>query len=63
MDTLSTLEKIGGLFVIVQALLTLPSIWRLFRDQKVEGVSLWTMGFYCFVSWYYVPISFLAGLN
>lgn len=62
MDALTTLERIGGVFVFVQALLTLPSIWRLFKDQVVEGMSIWTMGFYLFVSWYYVPVSYLAGL-
>lgn len=56
------LEQIGGLFVFVQAALTTPAIWRLYKDGKVVGMSLWTMSFYCFVSWYYVPIFFLVDM-
>ena len=56
------LEQIGGLFVFVQAALTIPSVYRLYKDRRVEGMSLWTMVFYCFVSWYYVPIFFMVDM-
>jgi len=63
LPTLPTLELIGGLFVFVQALLTLPAVYRLRRDKQVRGMSIWTMSFYCFVSWYYVPILWVSGLR
>jgi len=59
---LALLEQIGSGFVFVQALLTIPSVYRLYKDKRVEGMSLWTMAFYCFVSSYYVPLFFLADM-
>ncbi len=59
---LSQLELIGSAFVLVQAIMTVPAVYRLYVDKVVAGMSLWTMSFYCFVSWYYVPIFFMADM-
>lgn len=59
---LSLLEKIGSGFVLIQALMTMPAVWRLYKDQAVAGMSLWTMAFYCFVSVYYVPLFYMSGM-
>ena len=59
---LQTLEQIGSLFVFIQGFLTFPAIYSLYIHKQVKGMSLWTMSFYCFASWNYVPIFWMSGL-
>lgn len=50
------MEWVGGLFVFGQAIIFAPSIWRLYKDKSVQGVSIPTIAFYAFVSAWYLPL-------
>ena len=53
-----TPDLIMGLFEVVGSLFTCFNVWRVWRDKRVMGVSLWPTGF--FIVWglwnlYYYP--------
>jgi hypothetical protein len=59
---LEGLEKFGSLLVVGQTLMMLPAMHRLRVDNAVQGMSIWTMAFYCFASLYYVPVFWMSEL-
>lgn len=61
-ELLPTLEAIGSFLVLGQGFTTVLAVIQILKDKRVAGMSVWTMGFYAFASWYYVPIFYLSNL-
>jgi hypothetical protein len=59
---LPLLELIGSFLVLGQCVMTVVSVRRLYIDKNVAGMSIGTMAFYAFASWFYVPVFWLSDL-
>ena len=61
-DLLGTLEFFGSILVFGQCWMTWLSVKQLLLDKRVAGMSIATMAFYSFASFFYIPIFLLGGM-
>lgn len=56
-----TPDKINGTFELLGSVFIMLSIWKLYRDKLVRGISWWHVGF--FSAWGYWNIYYYSSLD